>query len=95
MNRQIGGVTYWRQAALQGELVRTVMSRKVELREITADQARAQTDAIPGFNNNMSSVFEQASGSSARPAASKSKLPYGDNIDWAVDDRACIATSGK
>lgn len=96
MNRQIGGVTYWRQAALQGDLVRTVMSRNVKLREITADQARAQTDAIAGFNNNMSSVFEQASsGNSAHPAASKSRLPFGDNVDWAVDDRACIAAPGK
>lgn len=89
MNREIGGVVFWRQAGMHGEIVRTVMSRSVELPEITADQAKAQNDAIAGFNNKMSSVFETAASS----ATSASALPFADGLDWATNDSACVAKS--
>jgi hypothetical protein len=88
MNRKIGGVIYWRQAGMHGEIVRTVMSRSVELSEISSEQAKAQNDAIAGFNNNMSSVFEVAGGP---PKPSEGRLPFADGVDWAEDDSACIA----
>lgn len=88
MNRNIGGVMYWRQAGMRGNVVRTVMSRSVELPEITAEQAKVQNDAIPGFNNNMSSVFETDVAPS-KPSARG--LPFADGVDWVEDDRACIA----
>jgi transglutaminase-like putative cysteine protease len=95
MDQDIGGVTYWRQAGLRDNVVRTVMSRSVEGREISAQQARAQNDAIPGFNNNMSRVFE----AKTKPAVGRETLPFGDGVDWAADDGACIArpreTSGQ
>lgn len=95
MNRQIGGVTYWRKAGLQGGVMRTVMSRSVTMREISSEQARAQTDAIPGFNNNMSSVYEAAAKTSRDVSTADEALPFGDNIDWAADDDACVAKEGK
>lgn len=89
MNREIGGVTYLRKSGLRGGMVRTVMSRSVNLKEITAQQALAQTQAIPGFNNKMSSVYET---SDASPSTSTNvALPFGDGVDWASDDNACIA----
>lgn len=88
MNRTIGGVTYWRKAGMQSGMVRTVMSRSVGLREITAEQAAAQTAAIPGFDNNMSSVFETP-GATGKPPSEI--LPFADGVDWATDDAACIA----
>lgn len=87
MNRKIGGVVYWRKSGMRGDVIRTVMSRSVEIPEITADEAKAQNEAIAGFNNNMSSVFEADSPSTQSVGA----LPFGDGVDWATDDSACIA----
>ena len=87
MNRQIGGETYWRKAGLQNGVVRTVMSRSVQKREISAEQAQAQNAAIPGFDNTVSSVFE-ASKVNARQGH---HLPFGEGTDWASNDGACIA----
>ena len=91
MNQQIGGVTYWRAAGLQGDVMRTVMSRSTELREITAEQAFAQTNAVPDFNNKMSRVFETAGSTSEKPTLGREVLPFGDDVEWAIDDGACIA----
>lgn len=91
MNRKIGGVVYWRKAGMSGDVVRMVMSRSVEIPEISADEAKAQNEAIAGFNNNMSSVFE----ADAPSPPSIGALPFADGVDWATDDSACIAPSGK
>jgi hypothetical protein len=88
MNLTLGGVTYWRQAGLRDGTIRTVMSRSVQVREISPEQAAIQTAAIPTFDNNMSSVFETAAGKTRPPSV---VLPFGDSTDWATDDAACIA----
>jgi hypothetical protein len=92
MDRKIGGVQYWRQAGLQGLVMRTVMSRNVELAEITAQQAKAQNEAVPGFDNSMSRVFEDDASPSGR---SLERLPFEDHADWLADDHACAATPAK
>jgi hypothetical protein len=59
VNRSLGGVAYWRQAGLTGNVMRTVMSRRVLLPEVSAAQAAELNRQIPGFDNDMSSVYDQ------------------------------------
>ncbi|MBV1688336.1 DUF3857 domain-containing transglutaminase family protein [Novosphingobium sp. G106] len=93
MDKEIGSVNYWRQAGLSGYVMRVVKSRQVLQREISAEMARKQTDAVPGFNNNMSRVYEEEASGAAKSAAGQDKLPFGDSVDWAVNDGACSASA--
>ncbi len=88
MNLRLGGIAYWRRAALDGSVMRTVMSRQAYLPEISAAQAAEQTRRIPSFNNNMSSVYEAEKpeeGTIGRPA------PFTDDADWETEASACRA----
>jgi hypothetical protein len=92
MNLTIGGVTYWRAAALRDGTVRLVKSRSVEKAEISAAEAQAENAAVPAFNNRMSRVSEEplTAGQSAGGV-----FPFADATDWVRDDGACIAHGAK
>jgi transglutaminase-like putative cysteine protease len=62
VNERMGGVIYWRQAALEGGVMRTTMSRKTYLPEITAAEANAVNKQLPTFDNNISRVFQRPPG---------------------------------
>lgn len=89
MNQQLAGVAYWRASGMKDTLVRTVMSRRALVSEITADEAKEANIAIPDFNNNISTVF-QATKSEAH-AAHSDPLPFGDMSDWSGEVPACHA----
>lgn len=78
-------MSYWRASSLKGGVVRTVMSTRVETQEITAAEARATNDAVPGFNNRISRVFQVAANSRPRPTAA----PFPAQSDWAEGATAC------
>ncbi|HEV2594762.1 MAG TPA: transglutaminase, partial [Sphingomicrobium sp.] len=85
MNRRLGGVIYWRTAALQGNVMRTVMSRQSFEREISASEAQQVNAAIPTFDNNMSIVEETQSPGSGQSSA----LPFTGEPDWTADASFC------
>lgn len=58
VDRTLGGVAYWRIASFENGVARLTRSRRVDLREISAAQARGVNDAIAGFDNNKAYVFE-------------------------------------
>ncbi len=89
VNRRLGGVEYWRQAALTGTVMRTVMSRRVLTPEITAADAAALNAAIPRFDNKVSQLFE--ADAKGKPAAER-PAPYRDDQDWAAATTPCLAT---
>jgi hypothetical protein len=95
MNLQLGGTRYWRAAALQGNVMRTVMSRNVYLPEISATEAKNLNDAISGFNNNQSNVFEKTAKAGTKEPVSVSDLPFHDNEDWVGSASACSGPSKK
>jgi hypothetical protein len=95
MNRTLGATVYWRASGMKDGVVRTVMSSRSEKPEISAIEAKAVNDAIPGFNNNMSSVDQEAAHGSAKPDPARQILPFGDTTDWASDASACSAPAVK
>lgn len=58
MDVKMGGVTYWRDADLEGEVLRTTMSRRVLKPEITAEDAAAVNKQLPSFDNKISIVYQ-------------------------------------
>lgn len=60
MDRTLGGIAYWRISSFDGQVARMVKSRRVDLPEISAAEAKALNAAIPGFDNNKSYVWEVA-----------------------------------
>lgn len=85
VNRRLAGVGYWRQAGLQNNIVRTVMSSRSFARELSASEA-AQTNAqIPTFDNYMSTVEETSSSDPPKPTA----LPFNEEPGWAANPAVC------
>ncbi len=75
----LGGVEYWREADLKDGILRSTMSKRADLPEITPDQAKALNDGLRGFDNAMSMVFEVRSPSEhkqAQPSGVKSLSDY-------------------
>lgn len=89
MDARMGGVAYWRAAGLTDGVMRTVMSRKSYVPEISPADATSLNGQIAGFNNNMSSVYQVASKSAAK--GTSSTAPFGDAADWVGDARSCSA----
>lgn len=59
MDLRMGGVAYWRDAELNGDTLRTIMSRRALAPEITADQARETNKQLQTFDNAISSVYQE------------------------------------
>jgi hypothetical protein len=91
MNRTLGGIEYWRTAGLEANVIRTVMSRRSLVWEISAAEAAKVNAQIPGFDNKMSQVYEA---NLVEPTNRKS-LPFADKVDWVANPAACSPPSGK
>lgn len=95
MDRQLGGTAYWRASGLKQNVMRTVMSTRIEQPEISASEAKAVNDAIPGFNNKKSQVYQMSPRGDARTDMAREVLPFGEGIDWTGDVPACSAPATK
>ncbi len=93
MSRTLGATTYWRASGMNGNVVRLVMSSRTDRPEISAGEATAINDAIPGFNNNMSRVYQLTAGGNRRIGVAHDTLPFGDTADWTAAVPACSAVS--
>lgn len=58
VDRTLGGVTYWRIATFENDVVHVTRTRRTDVREISATQARLLNDAIASFDNKKAYVFE-------------------------------------
>ena len=58
VDRTLGGVSYWRIATFENDVVHITRTRRTDVREISATQARTLNDAIATFDNNKAYVFE-------------------------------------
>ena len=85
----LGGTQYWRRARLADGVMRTLMSSRTLGPEISAVDARHTNEAIPGFDNDMSRVFE-ASGPGKPVPNVASGMPFGDTVDWVGDPAPCL-----
>jgi tetratricopeptide (TPR) repeat protein len=60
VDTRLGGVAYWRQAQLSHGIMRTTMSIRTYLPEISSAQAKEIEDRLPTFDNKVSRVLEVA-----------------------------------
>jgi tetratricopeptide (TPR) repeat protein len=65
---KLGGFSYHREAELAGGVVRSTMSVRSYLPEITAAQASEVNDKLPSFNNKISRVYEDVAPPELTPA---------------------------
>lgn len=91
MNLYLGGTRYWRASGMKDNVVRTVMSSNIDEPEISAAEAKAANDAISGFNNNISRVYQASTLQQAGPQPPSRSLPFEDRVDWTGDASACSA----
>ncbi len=95
VNLRMGGVAYWRQASLQADVMRTVMSSNVYLPEITAAQAREVNSRLPSFDNKISTVFQRENTRAPVRGAAQAAGPQSTSdappIDWTGPAPACSA----
>lgn len=82
MDRELGGVAYWRISSFDGKVARMVKSRRVDRPEISAVEAAALNAAIPGFDNNKSYLTEVYARTKDAPYA-KSNDRFGTFEDFA------------
>jgi uncharacterized protein DUF3857/transglutaminase superfamily protein len=85
VNRRFAGAIYWRQAGMQDNVVRTVMSSQSFARELSVSEAAQTNSQIPTFDNYMSSVEETSSSDPQKSAA----LPFTDQPDWVANPAVC------
>lgn len=88
IDRELGGIAYWRRAGLTANVMRTVMSKRTMVPEISAKAAAALNEAITDFDNNKSWIQEQSHyRGAARPH--DDPPPFTDATDWAAPDAPC------
>ena len=68
--------------------MRTVMSTQTYEAEASPQEAVIVNREIPNFNNNMSSISEEATYSVTSASA---KLPFDDDEDWLNTPTACYS----
>jgi hypothetical protein len=91
VDQKLGGVAYWRTADLRDSVMRTVMSKRVYLPEISASRAVEANAAIPGFNKKMSQVFQvPATTLGAAPPRAMSP-PFDEETNWLESSARCAS----
>jgi hypothetical protein len=88
VDRQMGGAHYWRVADLRDGVVRTVMSRRFEVPEISATEAEGVNKSLPTFNNKISRVY-QSSSDALSNYEPKPSAPFQADTDWTNPDTPC------
>jgi hypothetical protein len=58
VNQKLGGVTYWRTSDMREGVVRTVMSKRFDVPEISSAEAQEVNRMLPKFDNNISRVYQ-------------------------------------
>jgi hypothetical protein len=88
MDVRMGGVRYLRFASLDNGVMQTVMSRRVEVPEITAAQAEDVNQRVPTFNNKISRVYQIDANAGGRRHPFAPPLPLSE-VDWGGKVNVC------
>ena len=91
INRKVGGIAYWRQASIEDGNVRTVMSKRTYLREISPAQAQELNDKRTSFSKYVSRVFQIEAGNPLLNTPVSSLRSGKAPIDWSGPDVPCSA----
>lgn len=90
IDTHLGAVDYWRLADLRDGVIRTVMSSRSDVPEITAEQAEEVNRGLPTFNNNMSRVYQIALNDRESNHKRLSVAPFQAETDWTSPDTPCV-----
>jgi hypothetical protein len=82
VSQTLGGVTYWRTSDLRDGVVRTVMSRRVDVPEISAAAAQEVNRLRPTFDNKISRVYEISADKTPTARVQLPQPPFGEGTDW-------------
>lgn len=89
VNSRMGGVDYWRTSDLRDSVIRTVMSKRAAVPEITAVEAEDVNKRLLAFDNTISSVYQILTSGSAPEHDHKPEPPFGADTDWSSPDAPC------
>ena len=89
VNRHMGGVDYWRASDLRDNVMRTVMSKRFGVPEITAGQAEEVNERLSTFNNKRSRVYQIHSEDDGSSHERRSTPPFQADTDWTSPDAPC------
>jgi len=89
MHLTMGGVTYWRASDLRDGVMRTVMSRRVTVPEISSAEAEEVNRLVPSFDNKRSQVYQISSNSLPRMRIPSAEPPFAEHTDWMTSQPPC------
>jgi len=92
---KMGGVTYWRTSDLRDRVMRTVMSRRFDVPEISATEAQEVNRLLPEFDNNVSQVYEINADQRSKMHLRWPKPPFQNSTDWVSPLTPCGESSGE
>jgi len=95
MQLRMGDETFWRTSDMRDGVVRTVMSRRIDVPELSAAEAQDVNRQVPTFDNNMSKVFQIAADKSPASHVQLSEPPFGATTDWMAPTTPCSAPTDK
>jgi hypothetical protein len=90
IDRHLGAVDYWRLVDMRDGVIRTVMSTRSDVPEITADQALEVKKGLETFNSNTSTVYQVAVNDRGSSHKRLSELPFQADTDWTSPDTPCV-----
>ncbi|MGE0667011.1 MAG: TonB family protein [Sphingomonadales bacterium] len=86
VNRKAGGVAYWRRATVDGSVIRTVLSTRTYLPELSQQQAQELNDQIPSFEKYVNRAFQVKGSAPDRAAPGQPPAE-----DWSSALSPCLA----
>jgi hypothetical protein len=78
----MGGVTYRRVSDMRDGVVRTVMSKRFDVPEISAAEAQEVNRQLPTFDNKVSRVFQIKADRAPAPHPASAEPPFTERTDW-------------
>jgi TonB family protein len=90
VDRTLGGIVWWRRAGLKAGIIRTVMSKRSVVAEISAADAITMNAKLSKFDKAVSRVYEMDDFGIRQPGQSKS-TPFDDDTNWSGENTPCAA----
>lgn len=88
---KLGGVAYWRIADLRDNVMRTVMSKRFYVPEISTEQAAELNAGIRTFDNKISQVYQVRATEVSATAPGAARPPFDDTTDWVESPALCAS----
>ena len=90
IDTHLGAVDYWRLADLRDGVIRTVMSSRSAVPEISAEQALEVNQGLATFNNKMSTVYQIGLDDRESNHKRLSVAPFQADTDWTNPETPCV-----